>query len=227
MNPYKTDGACLCTILPGQIMEYKTISEDFQGLFLIMSSKFTDSLMSNTSERLPLFISVRNNPVTPLNEEIKEGMINYFDMLKRIIREKEHPYRLEVVKHLTLAFFYGVSAEFHKFDDSQKMTHHEVLVDQFLKLSQTHYKDQRKLEFYADKLCVTSKHLSKTVNEITNKSANDWIDEHVILEAKALLKSTNMTIEQISDDLNFASQSFFGKYFKRVTGMSPKEYKAK
>lgn len=57
------------------------------------------------------------------------------------------------------------------------------------------------------------------------KSAAEWIDDYVILEAKALLRSTNLTIQQISYELNFPSQSFFGKYFKRLTGMSPKEYK--
>ncbi|MDR0368520.1 MAG: helix-turn-helix domain-containing protein, partial [Bacteroidales bacterium] len=53
------------------------------------------------------------------------------------------------------------------------------------------------------------------------------IDNYVVLEAKALLKSTNMTVQQISDELNFPSQSFFGKYFHRVVGVSPKEYRQK
>jgi AraC-like DNA-binding protein len=227
LKHYKTDSPCLFTILSGQIMEYKSVSDDFQGLFLVMSSKFTDSLMFNVSERLPLFMSVRDNPLIPLSGEITDGMISYFHMLKRIIQEKDHPYRLEVVRHLTMAFFYGACVEFHQFDDNRKMTHHEMLVEKFLNLVQTNYKEQRGLEFYADKLCITPKHLSKVIKDISDKPANDWIDEHVVLEAKALLKSTNMTIEQISDELNFPSQSFFGKYFKRITGMSPKEYKLK
>ena len=225
LKPYTTNNACLFTILPGQIMEYKSISEDFTGLFMVMSSRFTDSLMPNASERLPLSISVRDNPITPLNEEMLEGMIRYFNMLKRIIREKDHPYRLEVARHLTLAFFYGASIDFHKLADKAKKTHNEMLVEKFLHLVQAHYKEQRGLEFYANKLCLTPKHLSKVIKATGDKSANDFIDEHVTLEAKALLKSTNMTIEQISDVLHFPSQSFFGKYFKRVTGMSPKEYK--
>jgi AraC-like DNA-binding protein len=69
--------------------------------------------------------------------------------------------------------------------------------------------------------------LSKVIKATGGKPANDWIDDHVVLEAKALLKSTNMTIEQISDALHFPSQSFFGKYFKRVTGLSPREYKGR
>ena len=225
MKPYITNGSCLITILPGQIMEYKSISEDFKGLFIIMSQKFTDSLMSNAQERLLLTFSLRDNPFTPLSEESLEGMIVYFNMIKRVIQEKDLPYRLEVVRHLTLAFYYGACIEFHKLLDKQKKSHHEMFVEKFLNLVQTHYKEQRGLEFYADKLCVTPKHLSKVIKQYSGKPANDWIDEHVALEAKALLKSTNMTIEQISDELNFPSQSFFGKYFKRIEGVSPKVYR--
>jgi AraC-like DNA-binding protein len=83
------------------------------------------------------------------------------------------------------------------------------------------------LDFYADKLHITPKHLSKVLKAVGSKPPNDLIDDHVALEAKALLKSTNKTIQQITDELNFPSQSFFGKYFKRITGMSPREYKSK
>ena len=227
LKPYTTAGTCLVTILPGQILEYESISEDFIGLFIIMSSKFTDSLMLNANERLPLSLSIRDNPIISLSDEALEGVITYFEMLKKVVQVKEHPYLLEVAQHLTLAFFYGISEYFHNFTDKKKKTHQEILVEKFLQLVQTYHKEQRGLEFYADKLCLTPKHLSKVVREISGKPANDWIDEHVVLIAKALLKSTNMTIQQISDELNFPSQSFFGKYFKRITGMSPREYKGK
>ena len=227
LKPYTTNGACFITIIAGQIMEYKSISEDFEGLFIIMSKKFTDSLMPNAQERLPLSVSVRDNPVIPLDKEALAGMINYFDMMKKLILVEDHPYRMEVAQHLTLAFLYGAGFYFHKFADRSERSHNEMLIEKFLNLVQTNYKEERGLEFYADKLCITSKHLSRVLREAGSKSANDLIDEHVAFEAKALLKSTNMTIQQISDELNFPSQSFFGKYFKRVTGMSPKEYKAK
>jgi AraC-like DNA-binding protein len=227
LKPYTTDGSCFITVLPGQIMEYKSISEDFEGLFIIMSSKFTESLVPNVANRLPLSLSVRDNPVIPLDKYTLEGLIHYFELIKRVIRVKEHPYRIETVRYLTLSFFYGTGVFLHNVADKKKMTHQETVVEKFLHLVQTHFKEQRGLEFYADKLCITSQDLSKTVKQTSGKPANDWIDEHVTLEAKALLKSTNLTIDQISEALNFPSQSFFGKYFKRVTGMSPREYKGK
>lgn len=63
------------------------------------------------------------------------------------------------------------------------------------------------------------------IKKLVERYSSDWIDDYVILEAKALLKSGKLTIQQISDELNFPSQSFFGKYFKRIAGVSPKEYK--
>jgi AraC-like DNA-binding protein len=98
-------------------------------------------------------------------------------------------------------------------------------VDRFLNLVQENFREQRDINFYADRMCLTPRYLSRLIKKNSGYFAGEWINNHVILEAKALLKSTNMTIQQISDELNFPSQSFFGKYFKRITGMSPKEYR--
>ena len=87
------------------------------------------------------------------------------------------------------------------------------------------YKQERSVAFYADKLCVTAKYLSLISKEVSGQPAGNWIDEYVILEAKTLLKSSQMSIQEIADSLNFANQSFFGKYFKHHTGISPKEYR--
>ena len=227
LKSYNAEGPCLFIILPGHIIEYKSTSEDFTGFLVIFSSKFTDNLMENASERLPLFLSVRENPVIPLCEETLKGIIDYFEVLKRLAHETDHPYRLEVARYLTLAFFYGANIDFHKITSNRKMTHQEMLVEKFLNLVRIHYKQHRELKFYAQKLIFSPKYLSKVIKETSGRPANDWIDDLVVLEAKALLKSTNMTISQISDELNFPSQSFFGKYFKRVTGISPSEYKGK
>ena len=95
----------------------------------------------------------------------------------------------------------------------------------FLDAVGNNYKKERELGFYANQLCITAKHLSYVVKEVSGRTALDIIEDYVITEVKALLLSTNMTIQQISDYLNFPSQSVFGKYFKRLTGMSPKAYR--
>lgn len=101
----------------------------------------------------------------------------------------------------------------------------EELVENFLNQVQDNFKQERGIEFYANKLCVTPKYLSKVIKEHNGLSAKQWIDDYVVWEAKALLKSTHMTIQQISNELNFPSQSFFGRYFKRSVGLSPLAYR--
>ncbi|MDE5692340.1 MAG: helix-turn-helix domain-containing protein, partial [Duncaniella sp.] len=69
--------------------------------------------------------------------------------------------------------------------------------------------------------------LSAVLKEISDKTAGEWIDQRVIFEAKLLLRSTGLNNQEISTKLNFANQSFFGKYFKHLTGMSPRDYRTK
>lgn len=74
---------------------------------------------------------------------------------------------------------------------------------------------------------MTPKYLSLLVKNVSNRTAGEWIDNYVVLEAKALLSSSTLSIQEISDRLNFANQSFFGKYFKQHAGISPTEYRKK
>lgn len=214
----------LLVLLPDQILQFEGLSEDFQGIFIIMSKQFIEKI--SLSEGFSTFMSIRGAPYIPLNEGILNGILDYCRMVKNVLRNTEEDFnRKAVVNHLTIAFFYGVGYYLHKLTDKDTKTRSEIIMEDFLKLVQKHFKQQRSLEFYADKLCFTSKHLSASVKNCTGKSARHWIDDYVILEAKRLLKSTNMPVQQISDELNFPSQSFFGKYFKREVGMPPKQYR--
>jgi AraC-type DNA-binding domain-containing proteins len=222
---YQAVAPCLFVVLSDQILQYDYFSDDFSGLFIVMSKKFTDNLLINIQERLPLFLSVNKTPFIPLNEEELHSLTEYYAMLKRVVKIQSNPNKLEIVKHLMQAFFYTSTYNIHKLTDDKKKSKQEELVSKFMNLAQTNYKIHRELEFYADKLCLTSKYLSKVVKETTGTTAKEWIENYMVHEAKALLKSTNMTIQQISDELNFPNQSFFGKSFKRVVGISPKDYR--
>ena len=216
---------CLNIVLADQILQYEYISDDFEGLCIILSKRFSDSLFVNVQERLPLALSVKETPYIPLSSESLEMMKTYYGMFHKIVSQKDNPNRLDIVKHLTLAFFYHTGSQMHKLPEKGKKSKNEALLERFLDFVQKHYKEERSVGFYADKLCLTPKYLSTVIRQTSGKTAAEWIDQHIALEAKALLKSTNMTVQQISDQLNFPSQSFFGKYFKRMAGVSPREYK--
>jgi len=88
-----------------------------------------------------------------------------------------------------------------------------------------HYTQERNITYYAKQMNITPTHLSNTVKHVTGKTVMDIISEVVIVDAKAQLKSTNIPIHEIAESLNFPNVSFFGKYFKRLTGMSPQQYR--
>ena len=96
---------------------------------------------------------------------------------------------------------------------------------QFTELLGEHYKHERSVGFYARQLCITPKYLTTLIKRISGKSVSEWIDNYVILEAKTLLKYSNMSVQEIAYYLNFPNQSFFGKYFKSHTGMTPSAYR--
>jgi AraC family transcriptional activator of pobA len=225
LRQFCAESPCLFIVLTGQILQCESFSEDFSGHFIVMSKLFLENLLVNSHIGLPLFFSVHENPWTPLTVEELVSMTDYYTMLQKAVSNKDNPHRIDIVKHLTLAFFFGFSYQYHKIPDITTKSKHEILVDKFLNCVKANYKVKRGMEFYAGKLCLTPKYLSRVIKETSGKSANEWIDNYVTLEAKELLKSTNMTIQQISDKLNFPSQSFFGKYFKRLAGMSPKEFR--
>lgn len=210
-----------CILLPQQILEIKTVSQSFQGICILMSERFITHL--GLPFDFNVHKSVLENPVITLTDRQLEAMLNYATMVKRLLQEN-HPNRHEIVKHLTCAFFYGIGYYFHQATD-KALSNDEELMRRFLDEVQTSFRKERKLPYYADRLHLTAKYLSSVVKGYSGKTASEWIDDYVILEAKALLKSTNLTILQISEELSFPSQSFFGKYFKRMTGMSPKEYR--
>ena len=225
MKPYIINAPCYSIIIADQILQYEYISDDFEGLFIVLSKKFSNDLFSNIQEKLPMLLSVKDDPVIPLDTESLGTMKTYYYMFHRIVMQHENPNRLEIVKHLTMALFYLSGLHMRKLTKSVNQSKQEVLLQHFLDLVEKHYKEERSIGFYSDKLFLTPKYLSTLIRQASGKSAAEWIDDYVILEAKALLKSTNMTIQQISDELNFPSQSFFGKYFKRRVDLSPKEYK--
>lgn len=108
---------------------------------------------------------------------------------------------------------------FHNYNRS------EYLSLQFLILAREHYKEQTKLEFYADKLAVSVKYLSETVKSITSKTAKDILVELRISQARILLSSSDLDIAQIAFELSYDSPGSFSKFFKQVEGVSPKAYR--
>ena len=225
MRDYHIEAPAVLLVLNDQIYQSAGHSEDLRSKVILMSRSFSDSLFANSGEILPLKSSIMKNPVMKIeNEENVFGQ--FFQLLQNIAASPRQEFKIESARHLTLSMFYGYSHMKHEVNEVKSTnSRQEEIFTKFTELLERHHKKEREIAFYADKMCMTSKHLSQVIKDYTGKTALGIIEEYVISEAKSMLLSTTMSIQQISDELNFPSQSVFGKYFKRVAGISPSEYR--
>jgi AraC family transcriptional regulator, transcriptional activator of pobA len=110
-------------------------------------------------------------------------------------------------------------------DSTHKKSRAYFIHEDFKKLVARYYTQERRLQFYAEKLNITPKHLTESIKAETGRSASEWIDEMVVLEAKVLLQDASLSIAHITEQLNFVDQSTFGKFFKNITGTAPLVYR--
>lgn len=222
LEEHDIESPSLLTLLPGQIIEPMGKSPNFEGYAIALSKRFIDTI--NLPGWQQHYMSMYNNPIGILDSDRLESMRFFYTILYRAAENKDNPFRLQVIENLIRVFYYGGLVKLDP-AESKEPTTRNAIVKHFIELVHEHYRTERQIGFYADLLCITPKYLSKLVKENTGRSAGEWIERHVILEARALLQSSDMTIQQIAASLNFPNQSFFGKYFKRATGLSPKQYK--
>ena len=207
----------------------RQFSSNFRGIFFAVSKSLLESL-PKVGNVLSFFFFLKDYPCFDLNLHEQEMIKEYHAFIRKRLKNKDDRYRREVVMGLMQGFFFELCNIFNSYapDASavvKSKSRKEYIFERFYESLVQSYQSERSVKFYADQLCLTPKHLSGVVKEVSGKTVGEWIDELVILEAKALLNSSSMNIQEIADRLNFANQSFFGKYFKHYTGMSPKEYR--
>jgi AraC-like DNA-binding protein len=223
LQTYDIESPMLLTLMPGQIIERIDFSANFDGHTIVLSKRFIDML--NLPGWQQQYMTLYNNPTNEIPADALRHLQIFYTILHKAASDEENPFRLQVIENLIRVFYYGGVSKFRKID-KETTPYKNSIVERFMELVQEHYREERLIGFYADKLCITPKYLSKLVKDNTGRSAGEWIDSHVILEARAMLQSSDMTIQQIAASLNFPNQSFFGKYFKRATGLSPKQYRS-
>lgn len=212
-------------ILPGSIIQLGDKSED---LLLYVIGASTDFLSDKSMKtNIQLFLHVKDNPKINLDEEESEMLFFFIEFIRSKLIRTDHIYRREIVQSLFMGFCYEVSAIFRRtlVTTSQQLNRNEILFKELMQLIVTHYKTERSVGFYAGKLCLTDKYLTRIIREVSGKTISEWIKTALIFDAKSQLKYTRKTIQEISNDLNFPNPSFFGKFFKQHTGMTPKAYR--
>ena len=235
LDEYELKSGMLFLSSPGNIIKINELiyseGHDCRYICMMMSRDFVNNLMLDVNKILTRNHSFVEKPSIELDEVQKEILREHLSLIVQVVKN-DRQFKLESVRSILSSVFYflaGVWMEKIDQEDTSEdvvsSTRSRALADQFVKLVSEYHTEHRNVGFYAGKLCLTPKYLSRVIRDATGKSAPEWIDAYVILEAKNLLKYSSLAIKEIVYKLNFPNQSVFYKFFKARTGMTPSEYR--
>lgn len=212
---------------PENIIQIEDAS-DFDGYAVLISSTYLEKLHIDIKQKLDSYMNLKEQPLTYVSLD-KVSYLRYYYYL---IKGNTEISRLEsesIMSGLIVSFIFTIISIINIYQKhDEKLTVVKSSVQQYFKkfmsLLSVYHSQERSISFYAGKMNLTCNYLSSIVKEYSGKTASHWISEYVILEAKALLKFSGLNVQQVAYQLNFPSQSMFGKYFKKRTGYSPKGY---
>lgn len=229
LKTYNVPANSLVTLMPDHILHGYKHTDDFKGLFIAVSNRCVDELIPDILTALPAVMTFRSSPVVELSMEEMDILREMHSFLWMLIRSDVGIYKKKVVNGMLQSLLYTALSAYktRNMYSTTKRSRNEEIFFNFFTLLEHNFREQRSVQFYADKLCITPKHLSTVVKSVSGRTAGSWIDGYVILAAKVMLRSSASTIQEVSVALNFPNQSFFGKFFKQHVGVSPREYRLK
>lgn len=169
-------------------------------------------------------------PATGINEEGMQVAEGYIRLLTQVVntplRAHEKPEsKYETILHLLRSLISYLVQPYSEAKNQAPLSRGEEITGRFLALVESHSKEHHTIEWYADELCLTPKYMANVIKEVTGRSAGEFITTNLAMQAKSLLRSTTLSIQEISDRLGFQNQSHFGTFVKRHTGLSPKAFR--
>lgn len=224
---YHVPAHSLVTFMPDHILHGYSSSPDFKGIFVAIRKQFAQEMLPDLHSVLPMIMSFKSMPVISLSDAETESLHDFHTFLWKRIKQERGEYRRNVIQGLLQSMLYEVLSIYKEHYNyvASRRSHNEDIFYNFVTLVEQNFRQSRSVKFYADRMFITPKHLTTVVKAVSGRTASDWIDNFVILAAKVMLQSSSRTVQEISCDLNFANQSFFGKYFKQRVGQSPSEFR--
>lgn len=224
----------LLVVVPGNIIKLSPDNAEHLGrvsLYFVLASKdFLSGIRLDIGKVFQDSIRMWNNPCITLTDENLSLSEDYFLLAKKILTSAKSN-KQEIIRSLLTSFTYVTmdlwqeQISHGRSVENRSSARVNQIFERFIALVTEYHTTERGMAFYADKLCLTPKYLSKLVKQATGRSAPEWIDDYVILEAKNMLKYSDMAIKEIVYALHFPNQSVFYKFFKAHTGQTPTEYR--
>lgn len=211
-----------------QIIQEEHADRNFHAKAFLMTRQFAQNCIVGLNMMWPYLLYLMKNPVLKMDSEEREWLENCYHLIRRRLSQMSGRYTREATVSLVRAFYFEIcnllDARVQP-DQSGVQNRAYAIFDQFIRLLSQHFKQERSVEWYSNEMCLTPKHLSEVVKQVSGKTAGQWITTMVIIEIKNLLKHTTLSIKEIAQDMNFPNQSFLGKYFKNVEGISPSDFR--
>lgn len=210
-------------LVPGRsIIELRDYAADFN---LQMMAIGDDLILPHGNEEFfGYFLNSRPTLSFHLSPDEVRQVDLFFTLIWDILQEPS--FREKAIGNLIKALLHQVESSYQTRQENKesKNTHQEEIFQRFIGLVNEYCKTERRVDYYANKLCLTPRYLNTVIRQISGQTVMDWIDQAIVLEAKVMLKHSNALIFEISDKLNFPNPSFFCKFFKKKVGMTPKTY---
>ena len=231
LKPYTIKSNTLLVVNPGSLLKLSEIDlARLDATMLFVSTTFlTDINIDLNALNIRSLIENRSPAVRLTRAEINK-LLKYLEFLDLHTHDEETIFSKNVARSICAAIFYELlQINFMRINretesDQGPQRRRSTYVHDFMRLVHLNYMRERSLAFYASQLFISPKYLTVLVKEATGRSATEWINEFVIIEAKNLLRYSGKNIQQVAYALNFPNQSAFGKYFKHLTGTSPTAY---
>lgn len=221
---YEINPNDLIVLLPGTIIQFRERTEKVCLCFAGFSAGCAGriNLIKSIGEA---YTRLLEQPVVPLSEKVADYLKEYFSLLSRISCDESFNLAPEIANLSLQTILTSIQLIYRNHPGDNNSNRKKEICRELIQHITENYRNERCAQFYADKLGISLQHLSTTVKQVTGKSVLDTIAYIVIIDAKAKLKGTDMTIQEIAYSLNFPNASFFCKYFRRHVGMSPLEFR--
>lgn len=205
------------------VLEYNGVAEELQGIGLSVSDELFSLVVGNHIPKA--FDGHLRDFQLHLQSDDFVFLDNIHGLLYDYVSSPNNS--PQVIVHLLSAFFWYVDALWTRQEQVSRhsLTREQKLFSDFICLVNDYAPSQHNIDFYASRLFMSPRYMSSLVKKVSGKAAKEWIDEAIITQVKIRLKYTEKSINAISDEMYFPNPSFFSKYFKRMTGQTPLEYK--
>lgn len=205
-------------------------SKDFEATCIYVSENYIALANPYNSYQIKGTISLFNNPVIWLDDKRRRICKKDFIHVEDRLNNKEHHFYQEALQSALCSLFIDYFDFHYHINRNEKHispSQADIIQRFFTMLEQGEYKQHREVSYYADKLFITSKHLSQICKTVSGFSANYWINRFTSIELQRHLKDSSLTLTQIADLFNFSSLSYFSKYSTKFLKQSPSDYRKK